>query len=561
MEAGVTDNPPHRGELSVASCMQNDPWHPVGVHCGFMNNSTPYLYSMKFSLLLISLLCLQITNAQRASNPLLFADVPDMSMIRVGNTYYMSSTTMHMAPGIPIMKSTDLSNWQLIGYAYDTLADTDALNLTNGKNSYGNGSWASCLRYHNGIFYLSSFAQNTGRTYIYTCTDIEQGNWKAHSFRPSLHDHSLFFDDDEKIYMIWGAGRLQIAELEPDLSGLKKGGLNQVLIENASAPAGENTGLPAEGSQLFKVKDWYYLFNITWPKGGMRTVLIHRAKNIRGPWEGRVALQDRGIAQGGLIDLPDGRWFSYLFRDYGAVGRIPYLVPVSWENEWPVLGINGKVPDSLDLPVNQSLIPGILCSDDFNREKGEAQLPLPWQWNHNPDNRYWSLQKRHGWLRLTNGRTDSSLLSARNMLTQRTAGPQCSGRTLIDLKRMREGDIAGLCLLQKNYGFIGVKKTGGLYQLIMVNAEKGQPVEIPIRTLSKKKVWLRADCDFRNMTDKARFYFSLNGKEWNPAGGILQMTYTLPHFMGYRFAIFNYSTSTPGGYVDVDYFRVGPARD
>src|SRR5690606_2506810 len=109
----------------------------------------------------------------QATNPLIFADVPDMSMIRVGDVYYMSSTTMHMNPGVPIMKSEDLVNWKLVNYAYDTLANIEALNLENGKTTYGRGSWASCLRYHKGVFYLSTFAQTTGKTHVFTTKDIE----------------------------------------------------------------------------------------------------------------------------------------------------------------------------------------------------------------------------------------------------------------------------------------------------------------------------------------------------------------------------------------------------
>ncbi len=98
-----------------------------------------------------------------AHNPILYADVPDMSMIRVGDTYYMSSTTMHMAPGVPIMKSNDLVNWEIVNYAYDTLGDVDALTLTNGKSAYGSGSWASCIRYHNGTYYVSTFAKQPAK--------------------------------------------------------------------------------------------------------------------------------------------------------------------------------------------------------------------------------------------------------------------------------------------------------------------------------------------------------------------------------------------------------------
>lgn len=282
------------------------------------------------TVILIALLSFTAFSQPKAGNPLIFADVPDMSMVRVGKNYYMSSTTMHMSPGVPIMQSTDLVNWKLVNYAYDTLADVDAMNLVNGQSTYGRGSWASCIRYHKGRYYVSSFASTTNKTYIYSTTNIEKGPWKRIAFSPAYHDHSLFFDEDGKIYMVYGAGKLQLLELNEDLSGIKAGGLNQVLIENASLPAGENIGLKAEGSQLFK-EGKYYLFNITWPKGGMRTVVIHRADKITGPWEGRLALQDMGVAQGGMIDMPDGRWYAYLFRDYGSVGRIPYLVPMKWK--------------------------------------------------------------------------------------------------------------------------------------------------------------------------------------------------------------------------------------
>src|ERR1051325_10365008 len=113
----------------------------------------------------------------KAQNPIIFADVPDMSMVRVGAVYYMSSTTMHMSPGVPIMKSTDLVNWKLVSYAYDVLDSGDELDLSNGKSMYGRGSWASSLRFHNGVYYVSTFSGTTGKTYIYTTADIERGPW------------------------------------------------------------------------------------------------------------------------------------------------------------------------------------------------------------------------------------------------------------------------------------------------------------------------------------------------------------------------------------------------
>jgi beta-xylosidase len=503
------------------------------------------------------ILCCNTLFAQSnsARNPIIFADVPDMSMVRVGDTYYMSSTTMHMSPGVPIMKSKDLVNWSIVNYAYDTLANVDAMNLDNGKSTYGKGSWASCIRYHNNTYYISTFAQTTGKTYIYTTKDIENGTWKVSSFKPAYHDHTLFFDVDGRIHMIYGVGKLRIVELKEDLTGVKEG-TDRVLIENASAPAGTNIGLGAEGSQLFKVNGKYFLFNITWPRGGMRTVVVHRADKITGPYEGKVALQYLGVAQGGIVDTPDGNWFAYLFRDFGSVGRIPYLVPVKWEDGWPVLGVDGKVPETLNLPASKGIIPGIVAADEFTRSKKGPALPLVWQWNHNPDNKLWSVIQRKGYLRLTTGRIDSLFVMAKNTLTQRTIGPVCSGSTSLDVSNMKEGDFSGLALLQRKFGQVGIKFNNGTKSVVMVSAESGMPVEVQSVPLTQKTVYLKAECDFRERADLGYFFYSLDGKSWSPIGKQIKMEYSMLHFMGYRFGLFNYAIKNPGGYVDFDYFHI-----
>jgi len=411
------------------------------------------------------------------------------------------------------------------------------------------------LRYHNGIFFVSTFSQNPNKTFIYSTRNIEKGPWKRIAFSPSYHDHSIFFDEDGKVYMITGVGKLKIFELKDNLSDVKPE-TERVLIENASSPAGDNIMLKAEGSQLFKIKGKYYLFNIVWPRGGMRTVLIHRADKITGPWEGRVALQDMGVAQGGLIDMPDGTWYSYLFRDYGAVGRIPYLVPVKWEDGWPVLGIDGKVPATLNLPANKSLIPGIVHSDEFIRQKKDAALPLVWQWNHNPDNSLWSVTERKGFLRLKTGRIDTSFLLARNSLTQRTIGPVCTGVISLDISNMKDGDFAGLGLLQKNYGLAGVKINGSSKTIVMINASTGKGEEVATIPLNKTTIFFKAECDFTDKKDIANFFYSLDGNNWTVLGTPLKMAYTIPQFIGYRFALFNYATKNTGGFADFDYFHI-----
>ncbi|TVS20580.1 MAG: hypothetical protein EA424_03280 [Planctomycetaceae bacterium] len=496
------------------------------------------------------------SGAEYARNPVIWADVPDMAMIRVGDTFYMSSTTMHMSPGLPIMKSQDLVNWELVGYAYDTLADNEALRLENGRNAYGAGSWASSLRYHDGTFYVSTFSSTTNKTHVYTTKNIETGPWNETTFSPSLHDHTLFFDDDGRVYMIYGVGDIRLVELTADVSAIKRGGVHRVIIPNASLVAGGRVGLPAEGSQMVKVDGRYYLFNITWPRGDMRTQIVHRADRIDGPYEGRVVLRDQGIAQGSLIDTPDGKWYAYLFQDHGAVGRVPFMVPVRWEDGWPVLGVDGRVPMTLDIPAGEGGLGNIVVSDDFDRRPGDPALPLAWQWNHNPDHDRWSITQRPGWLRLITGRVDPDLLSARNTLTQRTFGPECSATVAIDVRHMNDGDFAGLAALQRKYGFVGVKRVGSAKSIVMVSAEADRPEEVEGVPLEQDVVYLRIDCDYRNRADRAEFFYSLDGKQWTAIGKPLKMAYTLPHFMGYRFALFHFATEESGGFVDFDSFTI-----
>ena len=492
-----------------------------------------------------------------ASNPNIWADVPDPSVIRVGNTYYMSSTTMHMNPGVPIMKSNDLVNWSLINYAHHALDNTSALNLENGQSAYGKGSWASSIRYVDGIYYVSTFSYTTNRTYIYKTRDIERGPWTTSTLNGLYHDCSLFFENG-RAFLAYGIDDIKIIELTADASAIKSGGLNQTIISKASAVAGTNFIVRPEGTHLQKINGRYYVSLITWPSGKSRTQLIFRSNNLTGPYEGRVALQDQGVAQGGLIDTPTGNWYAYLFRDSGAVGRIPYLVPVSWQDGWPVMGISGKVPQQLGFTVENKGLRGIVTSDEFNQgTQGSSVLPLQWQWNHNPDKSGWSLINRPGYLRLTNKRVAANFEAARNSLTQRSFGPQSSARIAIETAAMKDGDYAGLGALQSRYGFVGVHKSNGNKSIVMVDTTSGSPQEITRIGLYQDRVYFRIDMDFRNQTDQAKFYYSLDGNNWTAIGNTLRMTYDLKHFMGYRFALFNYATQSTGGYVDFDYYRLG----
>ena len=180
----------------------------------------------------------------------------------------------------------------------------------------------------------------------------------------------------------------------------------------------EGISLRCEGGHAYKINGMYYLFYIEWPNTGscMRREICYRSTSLLGPYERRIVLEDdmgyhnKGVAQGAIFDLPDGSWCSMLFQDHDAVGRIPYLLPLRWEEDWPVLGYNGKVPESFTVPLKTCEGKPLVISDDFNHT--ENRLALNWQWNHNPENSLWSFTERPGYLRLHTGISAESVLIA-----------------------------------------------------------------------------------------------------------------------------------------------------
>jgi len=490
--------------------------------------------------------------AATVTNPLIYSDVPDISVMRVEDKYYMVSTTMHLNPGAPIMESTDLANWRTINYAHQKLGDNDLLNLTNGKSTYGDGSWASSIRYKDGVYYVLTPGRSTNKTHLYRTKDIVNGPW-TETLLPFYHDPSLHLEDDGRAFIIYGNTNISIVELNSDLSGIKAGGMNKVLVKDpAGQVAGSDFWLKAEGSHLEKINGMYYLFNICTPAGKGRTETVFRSKTLDGNYEGKIFLQDQGVAQGNIFDTPDGNWYAMLFQDCGAVGRVPWLMPMKWVDGWPVVD-GGKAPKTIDLPNAQMPGYNMVTSDEFD----EDALPLEWEWNHNPDNARWSLKDRPGFMRITTGRVDADIMNVRNQLGQRTFGPKSSAWISMDVSNMKDGDIAGISAFQKNYAYVAVKMTGTEKKFIMVNADGGTAKEIASVPFTGTTAYLRVDCDFTNKTDKATFQYSTDGTTWKALGNTLSMSYTIPHFMGYRFQMFNQATKAAGGYVDIDWFKVG----
>ena len=512
---------------------------------------------------------------EKIQNPMLWADVPDPDVIRVGDTYYLVSTTMHLMPGAPIMTSKDLKNWETVGYIFDRLTDSPKYDLLNGT-VYGRGQWATSLKYHNGKFY-ALLAPNErgamGDTYIFSAEKAE-GPWTIVSRMRHFHDCSLFFDDDGRVYVIYGTGEMM--ELKPDLSDVIEG-THQQLFQREE----DEKGI-LEGSRMIKHNGKYYLLMIShvYAPGKHRREVCYRADNIRGPYEKQVILESEfgGFsyeAQGTIVDTPDGDWIGIIFQDRGGVGRVLTVMPCRWVNGWPMLGDeNGKVPETVRPLVNGQPATAIVKSDDFSSDK----LGLHWQWNHNPIDEAWSLKERPGFLRLKTNRVVSNLYLAPNTLTQRMEGPTCSGTIAIDISKMKDGDCSGLAAFNSDTGALVIKKKGKNLILEMVemsvtltdldkevtNVEEKVIESIPLNaqlSTLNAQFFLRIDADFRPVNghgrDAANFYYSIDGSQWTQIG---TKDYRLNFdwrrfFMGSKFGIFCYATKKKGGYVDIEAFN------
>ena len=514
-------------------------------------------------------------HTEKIQNPMLWADVPDPDVIRVGDTFYLVSTTMHLMPGAPVMASKDLKNWETVGYIFDKLTDSPKYDLLQGT-VYGRGQWATSLKYHNGKFYalLAPNEQGSmGDTYIFTA-DKAEGPWKILSRMRHFHDCSLFFDDDGRVYVIYGTGELM--ELKPDLSDVIEGTHMRIFQREE-----DERGL-LEGSRVIKHDGKYYLLMIShvYAPGKHRREVCYRADDIHGPYEKQVILESEfgGFsyeAQGTIVDSPSGDWYGIIFQDRNGVGRVLTVMPCRWINGWPMLGDeNGKVPDEVRPFVSGQPETGIVKSDDF----AESKLGLQWQWNHNPIDNAWSLTEQPGFLRLKTNRVVNTLYLAPNTLTQRMEGPQCSAYIVMDYSNMKDGDCAGFAAFNSDSGVLTIKRVGKKYYLEMseqkvelsdrnkevTNVDEKMIKGIALSQLypKAKKIWLRIDADFRPVkgrnggADCANFYYSMDGEQWERIG---TENYRLNFdwrrfFMGSKFGIFNYATKKSGGYVDVDEF-------
>lgn len=532
------------------------------------------------------------------TNPLFYDEFSDPDILRVGDDYYLAGTTMHAVPGLVILHSKDLVNWENVSYCFPRFDFTeDRFALRNHQEIYGQGVWAPCIRYANGQFYVYTNINGKGLQ-CYTSKDI-RGPWEHHNMKGNIYDLGVLFDDDGKIYAIHGYGTVKCTELKPDMSGPIEE------TERVIIPEGNGVG---EGHHMYKINGIYYLISTDYRPNG-RT-LCSRSKSIWGPYETRVITADetygyhaasltevpRGTKyrigedgtkfglgplnkdatactnahQGGIVQYKDGSWWALLMMDFHSIGRTVCLMPITWKDGWPMIGLEGNLgraprtwfkPGTAeglyaagDAPVEPHA--PYLRSDNFDQN----QLGRIWQWNHNPDDKMWSLKK--GKLQLRTQPAEQ-LMWARNTLTQRVIGPRAITTVELNVKNLKAGDIAGLGNINVPCSWIGVvkmrngeneKKGKGAYTLRCFEQLTNDTIDQDI-TLTDGRIWLRSIGDYDH--DQAQYAYSTDGKNFQTIGRMMPLSYQLISFQGSRHALFAFNKEGKnGGYAEFDNFIV-----
>lgn len=481
------------------------------------------------------------------ANPPLYADYPDPDIIRVGDDFYFITTTFVNTPGLRILHSQDLVNWEIVSHVIPRIEGRKEYNLEGG-HAYRTGIFAPSLRYHDGTFYVAvtPVGQNTR---VYYSKDI-RGPWRFHELDRGAFDPGLFIEPDGAAYIVtsggWdGTGTL--LTLNSDLSRV-------VAAQKIFYIKG------AEGSKVVKRGEWYYLFNSIPSK---LALTVSRSRSIFGPWETKPQLDDTtGGHQGAIVELPDGTWYGFVMLDAGAIGRVTNISPIFWRDDWPVWGspeAPGRVPAGAAKPIPGKPRRQPSTSDDFQA----PALGLQWQWNHNPDDTRWSLTDRPGFLRLR-PTIAGEFWTARNTLTQKGQGPWSRGVVKIDLRHVRPGLICGFGTLGKFSAQIAVScGADDRHSLGMQVRNDGIGVETRVAShpIEATEIFLRTEMDFTRSTGAC--HYSLDGVEWTALGGEFPLAYDwrTGTFQGVQYSIFCYSREPNDGFADVDWFQFSDRPD
>lgn len=517
------------------------------------------------------------------TNPLLYDEFSDPDIIRVGDDYYLAGTTMHSVPGLVILHSKDLVNWENISYCFDRFDfKDDAFSLKNGKEVYGQGIWAPCIRYANGQFYLYSNINGKGLQ-CYTSKDIH-GPWVHHNMQGKIYDLSVLFDDDGKIYAIHGYGEVHCTELKPDMSGPIES-TDKVIIPEGSAVG--------EGHHMYKMNGMYYLISTDYKPNG-RTI-CSRSKSIWGPyeqcvitadetfgyhavgltdWKGRIVpdgskfkigAEDKdatactNIHQGGIVQTQKGDWYALLMMDFHSVGRTVTLAPITWKDGWPMIGLEGnlgRAPRTWlkpDIPGTESIKP--YAAYQRNENFNGKTLGRVWQWNHNPDDTKWSI--KGGKLQLK-ALPAEQLMWAKNSLTQRVVGPRSIYTVELSTSKMKDGDVAGIGNINVPCSWLGVVKEGTKMKLRCFEQLSNDTIDYDAVNIiggngKMNKLYLRMVGDWDN--NIMHYAVSGDGINFQQVGHKMKLSYQLVTFQGSRVSLFAFNKNkVEGGIAEFDNF-------
>lgn len=527
------------------------------------------------------------------TNPLFYDEFSDPDVIRVGEDYYLAGTTMHCTPGLVILHSKDLVNWELASYCFDRWNEVlpdDKFRLKNGKQVYGQGVWAPVIRYNNGTFYVFTNVNGNGLQ-LFTSKSA-YGPWEHKALGGNIYDLSVLFDDDGTAWAIHGYDEVKVTQFKPDFSGYVEGS------ERVIIPKGNAMG---EGHHAYKINGKYYIISAEYSPMGRSQCA--RADNLFGPYEttavacmeslgtkkfplvtnanGKDCMKDGykfnvaqpgdnelgcgTVHQGGMLQTPSGEWWAVSMLDFVAVGRTVCLVPITWQDGWPMFGLEGnpgRCPRTWVKPntgANEKPHSPYQRNDSFDGK----QLSRVWQWNHEPVEDKWTL--KNGKLRL-NAMPADNFLWAKNTLTQRCIGPVSDATVTLSAKGLKNNDVAGLAILNLPYAWVGVRNNNGTLKLQWMQQTTGVQEIGELKAMKAAKglkdsdVTLRVHGDYDEMW--AVFSYSLDGKTFRNVGDTLRLPYQLRTFQGSRIALFCFNQQVDGaqakatGYAEFDNFTV-----
>lgn len=498
-------------------------------------------------------------------NPILPSDFSDLDALRVGKDYYAISSTMQFSPGMIVLHSVDMVNWEIIGHVADDLTRISPEMNWDKMNCYGKGIWAGSIRYYKHTFWVYFGTPDDG--FFMSSASNPAGPWEP------LHqlwkvkgwdDCCSFCDDDGQLYFIATNFALDpktnkkynihLFKMTPD---------GKSLVMESDTIIHQSQG--SEANKLYKINGLYYHYFSQVNREG-RVIMMARSKSLRGPWEIKQlnhvdANVDREPNQGGLLQAPNGSWHFLTHHGKGSwEGRVVSLLPVYWTGGWPIIGKVGS--DTIGQMVWSALKPiqvknkiHIQTSDDFKKPK----LNVQWEWNYQPRAGKWSLSERKGFLRLYATKPilpedlRRIMLRATNTITQRSMRTGSSVVTLkMDVSHLVNGQYAGLTHFStESISSIGVKMENGQRHLSFETAnrsgnnEAGKSVDF-----KGKYVWLRSNWDLQGQNS---YFYSLDGKTFVSYGEKTQLTWG--SYRGDRIGIFNYNILEDAGYVDVDWFN------